>query len=469
MYSRNTVNPMHSELQDVELETKARIITAIGGGTSLLMLLFLFLVLIYSPTPESLLIIGGLLLLSLSAFGLSYYGHVLPGAWVYLVGYSGILIYSMLAHPSVTSATPYFLGVAVVLSGGLIRPIAPFVMAAIGAAATGVMVSLVPLPASAVAIPAWLGPVLVPVSLLFLLATVAWVYGAETRRMIGNLRGVAHETREGVNILGASASEILAATSQITARSAETAAAISQTSMTVDEVRQAAQLSAEKAKRVSESSQKATEVGLAGKKLMEDTVIVMQRIQEQMGAVAESIVRLSEQSQAIGEIIATVTDLAEQSNLLAVNAAIEAAKAGEQGRGFGVVAQEVRSLAEQSKQATGQVRTILGDIQKATSTAVMAAEQGANAVEAGVRQSVEAGEAIRRLADAIAEAAQAATQIAASSQQQLVGMDQVVQAMENINQAGAQNAASTKQAGAIAQDLHELGQRLKELVGKLKV
>ena len=97
-----------------------------------------------------------------------------------------------------------------------------------------------------------------------------------------------------------------------------------------------------------------------------------QRIREQMEAIAESMVRLSEQGQAIGQIIATVEDLAAQSNLLAVNASIEAAKAGEHGKGFGVVAQEVKSLAEQSKQATNQVRTILSDIQKATTAAVMA-------------------------------------------------------------------------------------------------
>src|SRR4030067_173625 len=113
----------------------------------------------------------------------------------------------------------------------------------------------------------------------------------------------------------------------------------------------------------------------------------MHRIQEQMESIAQSIVRLSEQGQAIGEIIATVNDLAEQSNMLAVNAAIEAAKAGEQGKGFAVVAQEVKSLAEQSKQATAQVRTILGDIQKATSGAVMATEQGSKAGETGGRLS----------------------------------------------------------------------------------
>jgi methyl-accepting chemotaxis protein len=195
----------------------------------------------------------------------------------------------------------------------------------------------------------------------------------------------------------------------------------------------------------------------------------MKRIQTQMESIAESVVKLSEQSQAIGEIIATVNDLADQSNLLAVNAAIEAAKAGEHGRGFAVVAQEVKNLAEQSKQATTQVRGILGDIQKATTAAVLATEQGDKAVEAGVKQSTEAGEAIRLLADGITESARTATQIAASSQQQLVGTDQVAMAMENIKEASLQNIAGTKQVEAAAQNLHELGQRLKRLVEQYTV
>jgi methyl-accepting chemotaxis protein len=287
--------------------------------------------------------------------------------------------------------------------------------------------------------------------------------------MVESLRRVTRELLEGTNVLGASASEILAATTQVAAGAAETATAVSETTTTVEEVKQTAQVSSQKAKYVSESSQKSAQISHTGKQSVDETIAGMTRIREQMEAIADSIVRLSEQSQAVGEIIATVNDLADQSNLLAVNAAIEAAKAGEQGKGFAVVAQEVKSLAEQSKQATAQVRTILGDIQKATSTAVLATEQGSKAVEAGVKQSTGAGEAIRTLADSIAEAAQAATQIAASSQQQLVGMDQVALAMENIKQASAQNVASTRQAEVAAQNLHELGQKLKQLVQQYKV
>ncbi|MEW6735779.1 MAG: methyl-accepting chemotaxis protein [Acidobacteriota bacterium] len=289
------------------------------------------------------------------------------------------------------------------------------------------------------------------------------------RAMVESLRQLTAEISEGINVLAAAASEILAATTQVAAAATETATAVNETTTTVEEVRQTVQVSAQKAKGVSESASKAAQVSLKGKKSVEQSINGMERIREQMQSIATSIVRLSEQNQVIGEIIATVNDLAEQSNLLAVNAAIEAAKAGEQGRGFTIVAQEVKSLAEQSKQATAQVRTILNDIQKATSAAVMATEQGSKAVEAGVVQSSEAGESISSLADSITEASQAATQIAASGQQQLVGMDQVAIAMENIKQASSQNVASTKQTEIAAQNLHELGQKLKGIVLKYKL
>ncbi len=278
-------------------------------------------------------------------------------------------------------------------------------------------------------------------------------------------RTITRQLRESINQLSSSSAEILATTTQVASGSAETASAVNETVATVEEVKQTAQLASQKARFVSDSAQKASQVSQNGRKSVEEAIEGMQIIQEQMGSITESIVRLSEQSQAIGEIIATVNDLAEQSNLLAVNAAIEAAKAGEQGKGFAVVAQEVKSLSEQSKQATAQVRAILGDIQRATAAAVLATEQGSKAVQAGVKQTTETGESIRLLADSIVEAAQAATQIAASSQQQMVGMGQVALAMENIKQASIQNMSGTRQAEVAAQSLHELGQKLRGMIG----
>jgi methyl-accepting chemotaxis protein len=283
-------------------------------------------------------------------------------------------------------------------------------------------------------------------------------------RMTSNLRRQIGGIVEAAAVLGSAATEIVASTAQLASSASESAAAVSETTTTVEEIRQTTQLATQKAKAVADSAQKAVQISNSGRKSTDDATAGMGRIRAQMEAIAESMMRLSEQSQTIGQIIASVEDLAAQSNLLAVNAAIEAAKAGEHGRGFSVVAQEVKSLAEQSRQATDRVRTILGDIQKATTAAVLATEQGSKAVEAGGKQTELAGDSIQALAASVTEAAHAATQIAASSQQQLVGMDQVAGAMENIRQAGTQNMDSAKQLETAARNINDLGQRLQQLV-----
>jgi methyl-accepting chemotaxis protein len=288
-------------------------------------------------------------------------------------------------------------------------------------------------------------------------------------RMTDNLRRQIGGMVEAVAVLGSASSQIVASSAQLASGASESAAAVTETTATVEEVRQTAQLASQKAKVVADTAQKSAQIAQSGRKSTGDVVSGMERIRAQMEAIAESMVRLSEQGQTIGQIIATVEDLAAQSNLLAVNAAIEAAKAGEQGKGFGVVAQEVKSLAEQSRQATDRVRTILGDVQKATTAAAMATEQGGKAVEAGARHTETAGESIGTLAAIVNEAAQAATQIAASSQQQLVGMDQVAVAMENIKLTGTQNMASARQMENAARNINELGLRLKQLADNYKV
>lgn len=288
-------------------------------------------------------------------------------------------------------------------------------------------------------------------------------------KMIENLRQSVQDLNEGVNLLGSSASEILAGTTQVASGTAETSTAISETTTTVEEVQQASKQSALKAKNVADSAQRVVIVSQNGQKAVEETMKSMNRISEQMDSIAQTVVRLSEQSQSIGGIIASVTDIADQSNLLAVNAAIEAANAGEHGRGFAVVAQEIKNLAGQSKQATMQVRNILNDIQKATGAAVMATEQGSKAVESGVKQSLQAGEAIRILTESSNEAFQAATQIVASSQQQVIGMEQIGMAMQNINHAGTETAVSMMQSEKSARNLHDLGQKLKQMVERFKL
>ena len=193
----------------------------------------------------------------------------------------------------------------------------------------------------------------------------------ERKQAEENLQAVNRQVQEAANVLASSVGEILALTTQLASVSTETAVSVNETISTVEEVKQTALLSSQKSRSVSETAQRAVSIAVQGNAAVNSTVEGINHIKGLMESVAESIVRLSEQTQTIGEIITAVSDLAQQSNLLAVNAAIEASKAGEHGKGFAVVAQEIKSLADQSKQATGQVRAILGDIQKATGASVL--------------------------------------------------------------------------------------------------
>jgi methyl-accepting chemotaxis protein len=278
-------------------------------------------------------------------------------------------------------------------------------------------------------------------------------------------RAISGPLQETSNVLASTASEILATTTEQASGATESMTAVTQTAATVDEVVQTAEQAAERARAVATSAQRAAEIGRQGRDAVEQSAVAMEQVRTQVGTIGDSIVRLSEQAQAIGEIITTVTDLAEQTNLLALNAAIEAARAGEQGRGFSVVAGEVRNLAEQSKAATVRVRQILGEIQRATSHAVVVAEQGNQSVENGVQQMKAADQTIRTLADAAAGASQAAAQISASAGQQSTGMTQIKQAVASIQQAAQQNLAATRQAEAAARELNRMGRQLIDLVG----
>jgi len=277
-------------------------------------------------------------------------------------------------------------------------------------------------------------------------------------------RSIAIPINKTIEALSSVSAEILAGTSQQAAGMREHSAAVTQTVSTVDEVLQTSEQAAQRAKTVSESSQRAAEVSVTGRKAVDDSVSAMGTVRDQTGSIAESILTLAEQAQAIGEIIATVNDVAEQINLLSLNAAIEAARAGEHGRGFSVVAAEIKTLADQSKKATTQVRQILGEIQKATNVAVMATEQGTKSVSEAIKTVNEAGTTIRMLADIIGTTAQSAAQIAASSGQQATGMRQIHQAMQNISQVSVQHLAATNQSEQAARHLTVLGASLKQLV-----
>jgi len=284
-----------------------------------------------------------------------------------------------------------------------------------------------------------------------------------------NLQRILAQTRDAASNLSSAVTEILAAMTQQVAGADEQSAAISQTTTTVDEVKAIAGQSVVRAQEVADASQHTVEVSQAGYRAVQETIESMGQIKGRVEGIAENILALSEQTQQIGEIIATVNELASQSNMLALNAAVEAARAGEHGKGFAVVAAEVRNLAEQSKEATGQVRTILSDIQRATNATVMATEEGAKGVDEGIQLAARTREAIDRLSEVIDESARAAMQMVAGGQQQASGVEQIALAMQNIHQSTVQSLASTRQTEKAAQDLNELSRRLTETVDQYRL
>jgi len=279
--------------------------------------------------------------------------------------------------------------------------------------------------------------------------------------MQADLRSLAAQIASSSREMSASATEIAAATNEVATGTHQTAAAVNESVSTVEEVKQTAELTQRKARYVEDVSMRALEASERGQASIQQLRQSMNRVRMQMDVIAETITALGEQSEAIGEIIATVKDLAEQSNLLAVNASIEAAKAGDEGRGFAVVAKEMKSLAEQSRESTGKVRVILGVIQKATGAAVTAARQGSEVVEQSVQLTASADTAIASLTDAVSEAANASLQISASSQEQFAGMEQLAVAIEGIQQGTSQNAEAMAQidAGVGSMNTQALGLR----------
>jgi methyl-accepting chemotaxis protein len=241
------------------------------------------------------------------------------------------------------------------------------------------------------------------------------------------------------------------------------ATSIAQVTATMRELRETSQQALENANEVIEAADGSVRIAKSGKDAVEESILGMNNIQTQVELIAEKILILSEQTQQIGEIIESVNEISEQSKLLALNAAIEAARAGEHGRGFSVVASEIRNLADQSKQATRQVRALLGEIQKATNGAVIATEEGNKSVARGVELVNRAGENIQSLSEAIRYSADVGKLINISSQQQMIGVEQVTNAMIDINEAANNTSSSLKKTQEVSQALLSLSEDMTRL------
>jgi methyl-accepting chemotaxis protein len=212
------------------------------------------------------------------------------------------------------------------------------------------------------------------------------------------------------------------------------AAALHEAQVTSEEIKRTSLMAANRADAVLQVARRAEELGQKGEMAVEQSVTGLAEIRRTVDGIQERLVKLAESTTKIGEITETVKDLADQSHLLAVNAAIEAARSGEAGKGFAVVAKEIRGLADQSIQATKRIRGILQEISKGIRDAAMMGEQGVRTIAVGLDQMKASGDSLRELSRISQENSSAARQIAAAVTQQNAGFSQIFVAIGDLSQ-----------------------------------
>jgi methyl-accepting chemotaxis protein len=276
--------------------------------------------------------------------------------------------------------------------------------------------------------------------------------------MVEKMKEVLRALQESVLLLSNAGTDLSNSTGEQSQTITRQATALQETQVTAQEIKQTSLLAAQKAETVLKLTEKADQVSLEGEAAIEKSLGGLTDIRAQVDEIAQKIAQLSERTQQIGGITQTVKDLADQSNMLALNAAIEAVRSGEHGKGFAVVAREIRSLADQSIQATGQVRNILTDIGVATSSAVKQTETGAAEVEAGLSQLSSSSNNIRELAEIVSQNSGTVRQIVATVSQQSAGIAQIFGAVSDLNSMMSDTVRrlqTTTQAISVVEDVSQ--------------
>jgi methyl-accepting chemotaxis protein len=261
-----------------------------------------------------------------------------------------------------------------------------------------------------------------------------------------------------------SSTELQAAANQQATASKQQAAATNETTTTLRELAATARQIAESSQRVAEIASQTTGAAQEGDQTIQRAQEALSAIKRQVDQIVSHMLDLGRKSQQVGGILEVINELAEQTNILAINATIEAAGAGDSGRRFAVVADEIRKLADRVGGSTRDIRTLIDEVRTAVNTTVMATEQGTKAVEAGLRQVGDVASAFGRIASMVETTTEAAREIELSTKQQTTAVEQVNTAMVNVSQAARETEASASQTLATASQLATLSRDLNRLV-----
>jgi methyl-accepting chemotaxis protein len=293
--------------------------------------------------------------------------------------------------------------------------------------------------------------------------------GHSFNKMTTNLRELIKKLTDDSNKLASAATEIASSAEQMAAGSKEQMSQSTQVSTAIEEMTANIQESASNTKMATDVSKQASETAGSGAHIVSEAIQGMQRIGEVVSASAKTIEELSKSSDSIGEIISVIDDIADQTNLLALNAAIEAARAGEQGRGFAVVADEVRKLAERTSKATGEITAMIKTIQGDTSQAVTSMEKGLTEVRSGQELVDKAGGSLNEIMSMSQRVMDMIYQISRNAEQQSIAAEEINRSINNISNITRESSTGAQQSAQAATELSGQAETLKVLVSRFKV
>lgn len=293
--------------------------------------------------------------------------------------------------------------------------------------------------------------------------------GRSANAMIAGMRQAISQVSSASEQVSAAATQIAASSEQISGGMSEqskqieqVAAAIEQMAHSVDEV----------ANKTSEAAQNATQAGASaeqGGKVVAQTVREMEQIEQVVGTASATVTQLGKRSEQIGAVIKVINDIADQTNLLALNAAIEAARAGEHGRGFAVVADEVRKLAERTAVATEEVAKSIHTIRAETDSAVKQIGEGVGIVRKGVERASESGVSMKKIVEDSGKITCLIQSIAAAGEEQASAAEQITKSVGSVRSVSRETAQGVSQAAEAAADLSRRSEELRALVTRFKV